>query len=150
MTFEKQPNSRVCFVCGIENPFGLEHKFYTDDKGRCITRFRPREEHQGYPGHLRGGVISTLLDATMGRVLTHQNVWAITGCLQIKFAKPVPLDRELTVIGELTRNRSRAHEARGEIWLPGQHVAHPTGRLAPTRSSDMECAGYSFLRTTGR
>jgi acyl-coenzyme A thioesterase PaaI-like protein len=126
---EKQPNSRMCFVCGTENPIGLKLKFYTDDEGRCITRFQPREEHQGYPGHLHGGVISTLLDETMGRVLIHQNIWAITGRLQIKFAKPVPLDRELTVIGELTRNRSRAYEARGEIRLPdGTVLVEGSGR----------------------
>jgi acyl-coenzyme A thioesterase PaaI-like protein len=126
---EKQPNSRMCFVCGIENPIGLKLKFYTDDEGRCITRFRPREEHQGYPGNLHGGVISTLLDETMGRVLIHQNVWAITGRLEIKFAKPVPLDRELTVIGELTRSRSRAYEARGEIRLPdGTVLVEGSGR----------------------
>ena len=54
----------------------------------------------------------------MGRVLTHQNVWAITGRLEIKFTRPVPLDKELTIVGELTRNRSRAYQARGEIRLP--------------------------------
>ena len=63
-------------------------------------------------------MISTLLDETMGRVLIHQNVWAMTGRLEVKFAKPVPLDQELTVVGELTRSRSRAYEARGEIQLP--------------------------------
>jgi len=115
---ERQPNSRMCFVCGIENTIGLKLKFYTDDEGRCITHFRPHEEHQGFPGQLHGGVISTLLDETMGRVLVHQNVWAITGRLEIKFAKPVPLDQELTIVGELTRNRSLAYEARGEIRLP--------------------------------
>ncbi|MGD8820249.1 MAG: PaaI family thioesterase, partial [Anaerolineae bacterium] len=35
-----------------------------------------------------------------------------------KFSKPVPLDQELTIISELTRSRSRAYEARGEIRLP--------------------------------
>jgi hypothetical protein len=59
---EKQPNSRMCFVCGIENPIGLKLKFYTDDEGRCIARFRPKPEHQGFPGQLHGGIISTLLD----------------------------------------------------------------------------------------
>ncbi len=114
---EKQPNSRMCFVCGIENSIGLKLRFYTDDEGRCITRFQPREEHQGYPGHLHGGVISTLLDETMGRVLTHQNVFALTGRLEINFRKPVPMDQELSVVGELTRSRSRAYEAKGEIRL---------------------------------
>ena len=42
---EKQPNSRMCFVCGIENPIGLHLHFYSDDDGRCIARFRPRPEH---------------------------------------------------------------------------------------------------------
>jgi acyl-coenzyme A thioesterase PaaI-like protein len=59
---EKQPNSRMCFVCGIDNPIGLHLAFYTDDEGRCIARFRPKPEHQGYPGQLHGGVISSLLD----------------------------------------------------------------------------------------
>jgi hypothetical protein len=31
---EKQPNSRMCFVCGIENPIGLHLAFYTRDEGR--------------------------------------------------------------------------------------------------------------------
>jgi acyl-coenzyme A thioesterase PaaI-like protein len=108
----------MCFVCGLENAIGLKLAFYTDEKGRCITRCRPREEYQGYPGHLHGGIISTLLDETMGRVLTHENVFALTGRLEIKFRKPVPLDQELVVVGELTRSRSRAYEARGEIRLP--------------------------------
>jgi acyl-coenzyme A thioesterase PaaI-like protein len=119
---EKQPNSRMCFVCGIDNPIGLKLRFHTDDEGRCIARFRPKPEHQGYPGHLHGGIISTLLDETMGRVLTLEDVWAMTGRLEIKFAKPVPLDQELTIIGELARNRSRAYEARGEIRLPDGSV----------------------------
>ncbi|NIV33757.1 MAG: PaaI family thioesterase [Anaerolineae bacterium] len=115
---DKQPNSRMCFVCGIENSIGLKLSFYTDDEGRCIVRFRPRPEHQGFPGQLHGGIISTLLDETMGRVLTMEDVWAMTGRLEIKFRKPVPLDQELTIVGELTRSRSRAYEARGEIQLP--------------------------------
>jgi acyl-CoA thioesterase FadM len=45
-------------------------------------------------------------------------VWAMTGRLEIKFAKGVPLDQELTIVGELTKSRSRAYEARGEIRLP--------------------------------
>jgi acyl-coenzyme A thioesterase PaaI-like protein len=115
---EKQPNSRMCFLCGLDNSIGLKLAFYTDDEGRCIAHFRPCEEHQGFPRHLHGGIISSLLDETMGRVLVPQNVWAMTGRLEIKFRKPVPLDQELTIVGELTRSRSRAYEARGEIRLP--------------------------------
>jgi hypothetical protein len=56
-------------------PHRLPLKFYTDNEGRCVARFRPRPEHQGYPGHLHGGIISTLLDVptqipVLARVLT--------------------------------------------------------------------------------
>ena len=64
---EKQPNSRMCFVCGIDNPIGLHLKFYTDDEGRTVARFQPGPEHQGFPGQLHGGLISTLLSLPMGR-----------------------------------------------------------------------------------
>ena len=49
--------SRMCFVCGIDNPVGLHLAFYTDEEGRFGARFRPRPEHRGYPGHLHGGII---------------------------------------------------------------------------------------------
>jgi acyl-coenzyme A thioesterase PaaI-like protein len=59
---EKRPNSRMYSVCGIENPIGLHLRFYADDEGRRIARFQPRPEHQGHPGQLHGGIISSLLD----------------------------------------------------------------------------------------
>jgi hypothetical protein len=59
---EKQPNSSMCFLCGINNPIGRKLSFYTDGEDRCIAHFWPRPEHQGYPRHLHGGIISTLLD----------------------------------------------------------------------------------------
>jgi acyl-coenzyme A thioesterase PaaI-like protein len=51
----------ACVSCAASTiPSGLAPvKFYTDDEGRCIARFQPKPEHQGYPGHLHGGIIST-------------------------------------------------------------------------------------------
>jgi len=46
---EKQPNSRMCFVYGIDNPVGLHLSFYTDDEGRCVARF-PVPDRQGQVG----------------------------------------------------------------------------------------------------
>jgi acyl-coenzyme A thioesterase PaaI-like protein len=73
---EKQPNSRKGFACGIENPIGLHLAFYTEDDGRCIGRFRPKPEHQGYPGQLHGGLISSLLDEPT-QISVHFGVLAV-------------------------------------------------------------------------
>lgn len=99
---EQQPSSRIYFVYGIENRIGLKLKLYTDDVGRYTARFQPRPEHKGYPGHLHGGIISTLLYETVGRILTHHNVWTMTGRLEIELRKQRPLGEGVTLIGELT------------------------------------------------
>jgi len=101
----------------MENPIGLKAFFYEDDDGRVIVKFTPREEHQGYPGFVHGGIISALMDEAIGRVVTSLDIWAVTAKLELKFRKPVPLGEELTIIGELVRTRSRTFEARGELRL---------------------------------
>jgi len=111
---QKQPNSRMCFVCGMENPIGLKAFFYEDDDGRVILKYTPREEHQGYPGFVHGGIITALMDEAIGRVVTSLDIWAVTAKLDLKFRKPVPLGEEITVVGELVRLR---FEARGELRL---------------------------------
>ena len=113
----KQPNSRMCFVCGMENPIGLKAFFYEDDDGRVIANFTPCEEHQGYPGFVHGGITSALMDEVIGRVVTSLDIWAVTAKLELKFRKPVPLGEQCTIIGELIRLKSRSFEARGELRL---------------------------------
>jgi uncharacterized protein (TIGR00369 family) len=114
---QKQPNSRMCFVCGMENPIGLKAFFYEDDDGRVILKYTLREEHQGYPGFVHGGIISALMDEVIGRVVTSLDIWAVTAKLELKFRKPVPWGEELIVIGEMIRLRSRSFEAKGELRL---------------------------------
>jgi uncharacterized protein (TIGR00369 family) len=119
----KQPNSRSCFLCGIENPIGLKLSFYTDEENRCIVRYTPHEHLQGYPGVLHGGIICALLDETIGRTLVPDDLWAMTVQLNVRFHKPVPLDQELTVIGELVAIKSRLVQGRGEVRLADGSVA---------------------------
>jgi hypothetical protein len=77
----------------------------------------------------------------MGRVLVPQGVFALTGRLEVKLRKPVPLDQELTVTGELTRNRSRAYEAIGTILLPdGTLLVEGSGLYIRIPEEDLEKA----------
>ena len=119
----KQPNSRYCFLCGLENPIGLKLAFYEDDDGRVLTHFTPAEEHQGYPGVLHGGITSALFDETIGRVLVGRDFWAMTVELSVRFRKPIPLGEQLTVVGELVNKRGRLVEGKGEIRLADDTVA---------------------------
>ena len=122
----KQPNSRMCLVCGLKNSFGLHTAFYELDNKEILAVFRPREEHQSYPGRLHGGIISTILDEAIGRaIMMHADneVWGVTVDLQVRFRKPVPLDQELRVIGRITKDGSRFFEGTGELLLEDGTVA---------------------------
>ena len=120
---KKQPNSRMCFVCGLENPIGLHASFYEDEDGRVVGQVTPREEFQGYPGVLHGGIAATLLDEVAGRVITGLGLWMATAKLEIRYKQPIPIGKPFTVIGEKVRLRGHALEAHAEIRLEDGSVA---------------------------
>ena len=119
----RQPNSKHCFLCGVENPIGLKLAFYETQENRVLVRFVPEERHQGYPGVMHGGIACALLDETIGRTLVSHDIWAMTVDLQVRFHQPVPLCEPLTVVGEIERLRSRMMNGRGEIRLADGSVA---------------------------
>lgn len=139
---KKQPNSHMCFVCGLGNPIGLQAAFYEDDAGRVTAKFTPRPEHQGFPGVMHGGIVTALLDETLGRVAIAAGRWMVTGRLNIRFRRPIPVEGTLTVIGEPVKWQKWMLEARGEIRLAdGQVGAEATGtflEIPPDQVEGME------------
>lgn len=139
---KKQPNSQMCFACGLENPVGLKMAFYEDDEGRVVANFTTRDEHQGYPGVVHGGIVTALLDEVLGRVAIASERWMVTGRLNIRFRRPIPLGETLTIVGEAVNWKKRTLEARGEIRLAnGQLGAEAAGtflEIPPERVEGME------------
>jgi uncharacterized protein (TIGR00369 family) len=122
----KQHNSKLCFVCGLKNKFGIQAQFYITKENELIALFTPAEEHQSYPGRLHGGIASAILDETIGRAILNKyetEMWGVTLELNVKYKKPVPLGEELKVIGRITSENSRFFEGSGEIVLNNGDIA---------------------------
>jgi acyl-coenzyme A thioesterase PaaI-like protein len=122
----KQPNSKMCFVCGLKNKFGLNASFYETDKNELIALFKPCQEHQGYPGRLHGGIAAAILDETIGRTITtdkNNEIWGVTLEFNIKYKKPIPLDEEIKVVAKLTFEDKRLFEGTGKIMLSNGEIA---------------------------
>jgi acyl-coenzyme A thioesterase PaaI-like protein len=133
----RQPGSRHCFVCGRENPIGLKVNFYQEGN-RVVARFTPGPEHQGYPDRMHGGIAATLLDETVGRAGFIQGFWTFTIKFETKFRKPIPIGQEITVVGEMTRDRGRVIEARGQVLLADGSVAlEGCGQFIKLRPEEM-------------
>jgi acyl-coenzyme A thioesterase PaaI-like protein len=129
----KQPNSYHCFICGVKNVAGVNVAFYETVNAAGISevlaRFTAREVHQGYPGRLHGGVVTGILDETIGRAINigvgddAPQFWGVTAEINLRFHQPVPLDVELTARGRIDKERRRLFEGTGELYLPDGTVA---------------------------
>ena len=132
---ERRRLASRCFGCGTLNPMGLGMQFRVEN-GRAVAEFTPSLHHQGFPGHMHGGLVATMLDEAMGWAVYGQGVWAMTAKMSVRFREPVPLSETLLVTGEVVRNRGRLLDLRGEVRTrDGKLLAHAEG---------------VFMRVTGR
>ena len=124
-----------CFVCGQRNPFGLHLVFRVEDQS-VVADFQPREEHQGFPGVIHGGIVAALLDETLGRtsLLGEHPEWTMTGRLEVRYRRYVPYGPLLRVRARLTTERRRVLQASGVLTLSSDEsvvLAEAQGMFLP-------------------
>ncbi len=124
-----------CFVCGQRNPLGL-HLVFRLDNNTVVADFQPREEHQGFPGVIHGGIVAALLDEALGRtsVLGNNREWTMTGRLEVRYRRYVPYGPLLRVRASLDTERRRMQQASGVLTLADDErvvLAEATGIFLP-------------------
>ena len=124
-TTYQQPNSRYCFVCGVQNSFGLQLKFYDNGIDKVWTEYVIPEHFQGYPGVAHGGVIAAMLDEVCSRtaMIADSEHFMMTAKLDIKYRCPVPVGHPLNITGRLTKSRDKILQAEGYIYLNEDTIA---------------------------
>ncbi|MCL1879590.1 MAG: PaaI family thioesterase [Actinomycetia bacterium] len=120
-----QKISRMCFVCGQDNHMSLQSQFLELENGRLCAVFRTVEEHQSYPGRVHGGVISAVMDETIGRVvqIKYPEVFGVTIELNVKFRQPVPLNQELRVLAWELSSTAKVFDGQALLLLADNTVA---------------------------
>lgn len=105
-----------CFGCGVDNKEGMRLKFvYNEERQSMVARVRLSSRFTGPPGHAHGGVIATVLDEAMGKVMKIHNVIALTSRIEIQYLKPVPLQQTLIAEGKSESHSGRHYWTVGEI-----------------------------------
>ena len=122
---KKQNSSKTCLVCGVKNDLGLKARFYQLENGELVSIFNSKEFHQSYPGRVHGGISAAILDETIGRAISvsDETVWGVTGSLELRYKKPVPIDCDLITVARVTRDNRKLFEGEGEIILPNGEIA---------------------------
>jgi acyl-coenzyme A thioesterase PaaI-like protein len=121
---KKQTNSYMCFICGIHNDSGLKTNFYEMEDNTLVAIVKGKDIHQSYPNRMHGGVISALIDESVGRAIwiEEPETWGVTMDLQMKYRKPVPLNEDLMVVSKITKNTRRVFEGTGYLINKEQQV----------------------------
>ena len=112
-----------CFACGTANPVGLNLSFYRQGDYVCSDITLERN-YEGWENMAHGGIVSTLLDEVMSwAVLYFRRIFFVTRTIKIKYLRPVPLYRLLTVKARLIEGQNRRIcKARGLIQDEDEHV----------------------------
>ena len=141
-----------CFACGQRNPYGL-HLVFRIENNTVVADFQPREEHQGFPGVIHGGIVAAVLDETLGRtsMLAKKPEWSMTGRLEVRYRRYVPFGSLLRVRASLETERSRVVQASGKLTLADDEdvvlaEAHGTFLSLATHVVDTILQDYPELR----
>jgi acyl-coenzyme A thioesterase PaaI-like protein len=116
----KQPNSRMCFICGLENPVGLHLHIYETEPGVVESAYVAPDHFQGYPGVLHGGIVGAIIDEISGRAHMGSDPsnprFMFTARLEVKYRKNVPVGKPLKIIGRAGKSRARSAQAWAGIY----------------------------------
>lgn len=132
------PATRSCFVCGRQNPIGLNLRIETDGL-RVQAKFHPAASHVGFQNTVHGGIIAAVLDEVM--------VWAcgvntkrFAYCAEftVRFVQPLRPGTDALAVGELVSNRrEKIFEARAELKDSANALlAMATGKYLPIPQTD--------------
>lgn len=148
-TKKKQPNSRMCFICGVENPIGLKLKIYQTSPGVIETTYTAPDHFQGYPGILHGGIVASILDEISGRALMGEPSsprFMFTGRLQVKYRKNVPTGKPLRIIGKAMKSKGKSAEGWAGIYdQEGNLLAEASALLIDLPKETIDTANLDEL-----
>jgi uncharacterized protein (TIGR00369 family) len=110
----RSPHNR-CFGCGPANPSGLHLEFYLASDGSVFAQPTIAHHFEGGEGFLHGGIIATLLDEAMSKVMTVNEVLAMTRHIEVEYLRPVPTMKPIRIEAHRTHHEGKKHYVQAHI-----------------------------------
>ncbi|GAB4113835.1 MAG: PaaI family thioesterase [Candidatus Caldatribacteriota bacterium] len=139
---ESLPGYKECFVCGKDNPIGLNLNIYRENK-IVKAEFIPDSRHQGFPGIVHGGIIFSILDELMGRTaVINKGVLTLTVEIKIKYRKKAQLGKKIIFNAYMVKDKGKIIETEAQARLEdGTLLAEAWGKffvIPPNKQREME------------
>lgn len=94
-----------CFACGPANPIGMHLHFDRAAGEGVVANANLAANFQGWRGIAHGGIVMALLDEAMAHAAGYAGHRGVTASVNVRFRKPVPLERPIEIRGRVTWQR---------------------------------------------
>jgi uncharacterized protein (TIGR00369 family) len=107
--------SRACFVCGTDNPGGM-NLAPTRDGDKVIIIYTPRTEHLGFSKAVHGGIVASLLDEVVGVCCGQRSGGkCATVELSVRYLRPLLAGQTVRAEGWYVRKRGKFVFGKGQV-----------------------------------
>ncbi len=121
-------DDRYCFACGMDNPHGLRIEWRIEGTS-TTAEFTPDRKYQGWKGILHGGIIATLLDEAMTRLICVLSQGALTAEMTVRYVTTAPIGEILFIRGDIVSESRKIVEIKASLHdSSGKLIAHSTGK----------------------
>jgi acyl-coenzyme A thioesterase PaaI-like protein len=115
----------TCFACGADNSRGLRLQFKKCEAGEMVAEWTPDPEFEGYRKIVHGGIVSTVLDEAMAKVVAASGEQALTAELRVRFRQQVPSKKMARVRGWIDSRNKRTIKTEAALTSSdGTELAH--------------------------
>jgi len=144
------PWTRTCFVCGEDNPHGLQGRSRVEGD-RVVLTHVTRAADLGYRHLVHGGIAMTLLDEVMtwAAILTLKRA-CVAAELTVRLRQPILEGQSIRVEGSIFKAKSRLVETEGRIVDDGQIVlATAVGKYVAMPGEGLHLCLKDFVESPG-
>jgi uncharacterized protein (TIGR00369 family) len=139
------PYTHECFVCGVNNPHGLQLKFRFEH-GEIRADFRPKPHHAGYKGMVHGGVTASALDEAMFWAAAYaKKQFHVSVELTVRYQQKIEVSRDYLLVARVSRQLRQVCLTEGELRdAAGERCATATGKYFPMAAEDVPLGAEDF------
>lgn len=105
----------TCFVCGLDNPKGLQVRYESGVDGTVQATWTPTGMCEGFRGIVHGGIVSTVLDEAMSKAVFATECQALTCELRVRFRHHVTVGEPLRICGWVVSRQKRKITAEASL-----------------------------------
>ena len=123
-------NDSRCFVCGPENPSGLNVFFSVDkENARASASLTIPEKFQGWQGVVHGGIVAALLDEVGIYACRARGEQFVTAELNVKYRTPVPVDAVIQLDADLVSQKRKIFMVAARLSVDGKVFAEAASKV---------------------